>query len=154
MSCDYWETYGVSYFIICEICENNLPLANESCEGYEFYTCLSFFHRGGLAQCMLGCAPPPPDQRQTSRDQRQAPPVQCMLGDVGNKRVVHIPLLDVWLVKGQFTRKQCTLELHCLIFAVPCLENGNVNVCTMNCCHNVLDVWAYVYTRFKGLIQT
>ena len=49
-------------------------------------------HMGGgcLPQCMLGYTPP--------RDQRQTvPPVQCMVGDTGNKPAVRI-LLECILV--------------------------------------------------------
>ena len=87
---------------------------------------------GCLPQCMLGYTPPeqtPRGSRQPPRSrhsltpqsrhtpQEQTPPPQCMLGDKGNKRAVHI-LLECILVNHIFFQiSKCVsffvMGLHC-----------------------------------------
>ena len=97
-------------FRYMELAYAYLPPANEVCEGYVFTSvCLSTVGEC-LPHCMLGYTPHQ-DQRQTPPPSRHPPesrhpprirhtPPQCMLGDMGNKQVVHILLecILVWMI--------------------------------------------------------
>ena len=72
---------------------HSLPPANEVCEGYVFYTCLSFCPQG---VCLSACWDTPPP-KQNPPGPGTNPPLQCMLGDMVNKRAVCI-LLECNLV--------------------------------------------------------
>ena len=77
-----------------------LPPANEVCEGYVFTgVCLS--KRGGcLSHCMLGHTLWEQTLPGADTPQSRYPPVQCMLGDTGNKRAVSILLEGMLVVYG------------------------------------------------------
>ena len=77
-----------------------LPPANEVCEGCVFTpVCHSVHGVGVSASVHVGCTPPSRADTPWSRLPLAAdiPPVQCMLGDTGNKRAVRI-LLECILV--------------------------------------------------------
>ena len=85
-----------------------LPPATKLGHGYIFKRVCDSIHRGrGLLHCMLGyTTTTPPSRNRPPRDQApppraDTPPVQCMLGDTGNKRAVSI-LLECNLVKSRF----------------------------------------------------
>ena len=79
---------------------------NRSLRRLCFYTCLvsHSVHIGEVSASVHdGIHPPPPEQQQTPTPESRPPlgsrhpPVQCMLGDTGNKRAVRI-LLECILV--------------------------------------------------------
>ena len=86
-----------------------LPPATKLGQGYVFTRVCDSVHRGGLPQCILGYSPPRPEAGNPPPRTRppgpeagtpgpdthpgtSPPPAQCMLGDNGNKRAVHILL--------------------------------------------------------------
>ena len=92
-----------------------LPPATKLGKGDVFTRVCDSVHRGGLPHCMLGHTHPhpprtrgghlPPSGPGTTplRDQRH-PIAQCMLGDTGSKRAVHI-LLECILVRSNSTEE-------------------------------------------------
>ena len=88
------ETPGTSQLII--------TARKQSLRRLCFYTCLSVILFTGGGVCLSACwdKPPHPGTRpppQSRHPLEQTPPEQCMLGDTGNKRAVHI-LLECILV--------------------------------------------------------
>ena len=99
-------SFRMWYILVVYVAHLLLLLANKVCEGYVFTCVCHSVHRGGLPQCMLGYHPTPkqtpPRSRHPPRSwplprSRHPPPMQCMLGDTVNKRLVCI-LLEFNLV--------------------------------------------------------
>ena len=65
----------LKYLTTCQNSPEYIYRPQQSCEGYLFTpVCQSFCSQGGLAQCMLGCQTPSPDQ---ASPRPGTPPVQA-----------------------------------------------------------------------------
>ena len=78
-----------------------LPPASEVCDGYVFTpVCQSFCSQRGSASMHAGIVDPPWSRLPPPPGAETPPPVQCMLGDTGNKWLVRILLECIQVGNG------------------------------------------------------